>query len=386
VTIPNRQLHIGLFVGAQFLYAVTHYIYSPTLPLYVQSKTEDLALVGLALSMYGLFQLVIRLPLGIVTDRVGWCKPFIVGGFALAAVGAWLMARAEGITGLMIGRALCGVAAGIFGPILVVFSGLFLPHESVQSSTILTAVGAVGIMSSTAITGILNELGGYGLAFYVSVGAALLALVLVLPAYERRRPPQPSRPRAIVALITRRDVLVPSLLCAVLQYASTATTYGFLPILAGQMGVRDVMQGFLMSTQVGFLTLGSVLAGFAARRLGDWRVVWLGLALLAVGVVIAALAPVLWLLFLAQCLIGFAWGAAYPVVAGISIRHVADVGRNTAMGAFQMGCSLGVFTGSWVSGLVADLLGIRPMFGVTAFAILVMAAVVALRNPDRVRV
>jgi MFS family permease len=383
VIIPNRQLHVGLFVVAQFLYAVTHYIYSPTLPLYTQSKTENLTLVGLTLSMYGLWQLVIRLPLGIVTDRVGRCKPFIVGGFALAAVGAWMMARAEGIAGLMLGRSLSGVAAGIFGLILVVFSGLFLPHESVQSSTILTAIGAMGIMSSTAMTGVLNELGGYALAFYVSAGAAVLALVVVLPAYERRRPPQPASSHAIAALITRRDVLIPSLLCAVLQYASTATTYGFLPILASEMGVRDVTQGILMSTQVGFLTLGSVVAGFTARRLGDWRTVWLGLALLAVGVGVAALAPALWLLFVAQCFIGFAWGITYPVVTGISIKYVSDVGRNTAMGAFQMGCSVGVFAGSWISGMVADLLGIRPMFGVTALAILALTVVVARSSGQR---
>jgi MFS family permease len=178
-------------------------------------------------------------------------------------------------------------------------------------------------------------------------------------------------------LIARRDVLIPSLLCAALQYASTATTYGFLPILANRLGASDLAQGMLVSIQVAFLTLGSVMVGVVVRRLGDWRLVWLGFSFLATGVGLAALAPALWLLVVAQCFIGLAWGTIYPVITGMSIKHVADEGRNTAMGAFQTGSSVGVFAGSWISGLVAGWLGIRPMFGVTAFAILALAILVA---------
>lgn len=380
--IPYRQFHVGLFVLAQFLYAVANYAYSPTLPLFVQSKTGNLSLVGITLSMYGLWQMIIRLPLGIATDRAGWCKPFIVAGFALAALGAWLTGQAHDITGLMVGRSLSGVAAGIFGPILVVFSGLFLPHQSVQSFTILTAVGAVGIMTSTLATGFLNEMGGYSLAFYVAAGAAVLAALFVLPAYERRRPRQRVSARSVLSLITRRDVLIPALFCAALQYTAAATTYGFLPILAGQMGATGVTLSILMSTQVGLLTLGSVTAGLVVKRIGDRRLVALGLVMLSAGVGLATVAPTIWMLFVAQCFIGFSWGTCYPVITGMSIKQVADVGRNTAMGAFQMGCSVGVFAGSWISGMVADRLGIRPMFGLTGIGVLFLAILWTFRSTD----
>jgi DHA1 family multidrug resistance protein-like MFS transporter len=75
----SRWLTITLYVIVVFLYWVALYLYMPTLPTYVQSKSDNLALVGVVLSIYGLWQMMIRLPLGIVADWLGWRKPFIFG-------------------------------------------------------------------------------------------------------------------------------------------------------------------------------------------------------------------------------------------------------------------------------------------------------------------
>jgi MFS family permease len=79
----SRRLMITLYAIAVFLYWMALYLYVPTLPTYAQSKSDSLALVGVVLSMYGLWQAVIRLPLGIAADWLGWRKPFIIVGLAL---------------------------------------------------------------------------------------------------------------------------------------------------------------------------------------------------------------------------------------------------------------------------------------------------------------
>jgi len=60
----------------------------------------------------------------------------------------------------------------------------------------------------------------------------------------------------------------------------------------------------------------------------------------------------------------------------MSIRYVADVERTTAMGLHQALYALGMFGGPWVSGWLADAVGIRPTFGVTAFLCLVLGLLV----------
>ena len=134
----RRRLMVGLYAGAAILYWMSLYLYVPTLATYCQTKTDDLALVGVVLSMYGLWQAIIRLPLGIAADWLGWRKPFIVAGLLLAALGAWAMGAAHGIGGLLVGRAITGLAAGTWVPLVVVFCSLFPPQEAVRASTLLT--------------------------------------------------------------------------------------------------------------------------------------------------------------------------------------------------------------------------------------------------------
>ena len=38
--------------------------------------------------------------------------------------------------------------------------------------------------------------------------------------------------------------------------------------------------------------------------------------------------------------------------------------RATAMGLFQAVYAIGMFTGPWLSGILADAIGLQPMFGI----------------------
>jgi MFS family permease len=365
-------LLIAMYAITAFLYWMGLYLYVPTLPTYVLSKSENLAMVGIVLSMYGLWQAIIRLPLGIAADWLGRRKPFIIVGLALVGLGAWTMGTAENVTSLAVGRAITGLAAGTWVPLIVVFSSLFAPHEAVRATTMLSLIASLGRVSATSVTGSLNQLGGYSLAFFLAVGAAALAILIVLPTSERTHPPRRPSLASIGRLITQRDVLLPSLLAALSQYANWAVTFGFIPILAKQLGGTDVTQSMLVSMHIGLVVLGNLVATTIVHHIGARRLVTVSFVLLSSGIGVAALATSLPVLFTSQLCIGLSMGISYPVLMGMSIRYVADVERTTAMGLHQALYALGMFGGPWVSGWLADAIGIRPTFGVTAFLCLVL--------------
>lgn len=368
----HRRLTIALYSSAVFLYWIGLYLYVPTLPVYVQSKSDNLALVGVVLSMYGLWQALIRLPLGIAADWLGRRKPFILFGFLLTALGAWLMGSSDQVTGVLVGRAVTGLAAGTWVPLVVAFSSLLPPEEAVRASALLTLIGSVGRMLATGVTGNLNAWGGYGLAFNLAAAAALLAVVILLPAEDRRTPPKrPSIP-GLVALVTRRDVLLPSILSAIGQYTNWAVTFGFLPILARELGATDFTLSLLVTLSIATLVLGNLAATTLARSLGARRLVLLSFLLLFVATGLTAVAPSLLFLYAAQALIGLAQGIGYPVLMGMSIEKVADGERTTAMGLHQAVYAVGMFSGPWLSGILADAMGIRPMFLATAVGCLAL--------------
>ncbi|MCS7260747.1 MAG: MFS transporter [Anaerolineae bacterium] len=366
----TRRFNVALIAAVGFLYWVGLYLYVPTLPNYVQSKTTDLAMVGTILSMYGLWQGIIRLPIGIAADWRGRRKPFVAGCLALLALGAFLLGSAQSASGLLIARTITGLAAGTWVPLVVLFNAFFPPEDSVRATAMLNFVAFAGRMLATGLNGWLNELGGYTLAFYLAAGIAALAALLTLTTYEEARPPHPPSLAGLGKLATRRDVLLPSILSIIVHYIAFGTTFGFLPILAKEMGAGDVTQSMLVTLNVAMTIVSSVLVSSLVRWVDARLLVYASCIAAAMGTALAAYTPALTLLYLAQALLGIGFGIGYSVTMGMSIRYVAEHERTTAMGLYQALYSIGMFAGPWVSGMLAEGMGIRPMLYVTAIATL----------------
>jgi MFS family permease len=170
-------------------------------------------------------------------------------------------------------------------------------------------------------------------------------------------------------------VLLPALLNAVLQYVEFAATFSFIPILARQAGATDILLSTLLSSSILVMLLGNLSAASLVHRIGVRRLLTANVALVALGVGGAAFASSLPLIFACQYCISFSFGIGYPILMGLSIQPVGEAERTTAMGLHQSVYSLGMFTGPWLSGILAVRLGIQPMFFVTGIAALVLGLV-----------
>ncbi len=368
----NTRFLRGLYISVAFLYWTSLYLYMPTLPVYIEGKIQNLALVGSVLGMYGLWQMLVRLPLGIAADWLGRRRPFILVGLGLCGLGALTLANADSLDGLTAGRAITGLAAGTWVPMVVIYTSLFPKEDVVRASAVMTLVSSLSRALATSVTGFLNNLGGYPLAFSLSAAAAGLAILAMLLGREQPRPVKPPSLAGVGRLVLRKDVLTPSLLSAVAQYAVWATTFSFLPLLAQKFGASDILQSVLLTVNIAILAAGNLLTARLVRRIDPYRLVFASFAILAAGIAVAALARSLAWVFVAQALLGLGSGINYPVLMGMSIQRVDASKQTTAMGVYQSVYAIGMFAGPWLSGILAHRIGLQPMFTVTAAACLAL--------------
>jgi predicted MFS family arabinose efflux permease len=254
---------------------------------------------------------------------------------------------------------------------VVLFTSLYPPKDVIRATALLTVINTLGRIIGSASTGFLNDLGGYPLAFYCSIGAAGLGIVILMFIKEKRTPSQPPSFKKLKRLFVRRDVFVPALLDTVLHYGDWTASFTFIPLLAAQFGAGNVALSALGTLNLGMVLLGNALSTALANRLGPKKLLVISFVIQASGMVGAALAPSLVVVFAAQVLVGMAFGIGYPILMGLSIKKVDHSEQNSAMGLHQSLYALGMFTGPWLSGLLAKALGIQPMFGIIAGAILV---------------
>jgi MFS family permease len=172
--------------------------------------------------------------------------------------------------------------------------------------------------------------------------------------------------------VPRRDVWLPSLLSAMTHYVLFAATYGFLPILGQHLGLGDMAQGLLVSLNLASQVAGNLSVVALSRWVRPRRLAYVSFAALALGAGVAALATTPAFILLAQVCIGLGQGTSYPVLMGLSMRHVPDGERTVAVGTFQALYGVGMFAGPAISGVVARALGIQPMFAITGAACLAL--------------
>jgi MFS family permease len=361
----ERKIYIDIFLGVTFLFWTTLYLYVPTLPTYIKSKVINLSMVGFVLSMYGLCQLIFRLPLGIAVDATGRGKPFIIAGLSLAALGAFILGRGNSMGMLAVGRSLTGIGAATWVPLLVVFSTFFSAEEAIFSSSMLTLTANLGRVAGSSLTGILNRIGGYALPFYLSVVTGTIAFGIASFLREEKSLSEGISLQSIGVLFARKDVIIPAVISILVHHVDYAITFSFLPIFAQEMGASDVVKSLIISLNLAAVTVANLVNTVVLRRMRHNILLLSGSFLYFCGIIVISFASKLSFLFYGTILMGIAFGIVYPILLGMSIHKVDRSQRNTAMGIHQSFYSIGMWTGPWVTGIIAGIVGIQKTFLIT---------------------
>ena len=119
---------------AIFLFWASLYTYVPTLPTYARSLGATEMQIGWILSSYGLTQLLFRLPLGLLSDRLRRKKVFALLGTLLVAASGLGLAVARSPGALFAFRALSGCAATTWVTITVLYNSHFSIEQAARTS------------------------------------------------------------------------------------------------------------------------------------------------------------------------------------------------------------------------------------------------------------
>lgn len=367
-----------LLISATACFWGALYLYVPILSPYAEIAGAPMGLVGLIVSSYGFSQLVLRIPVGIWSDRIGRRKPFIVAGFVISAGAAAWLALANGPWAILWARALTGVSATMWVVITVLFSSYFRPERAGYAMSLIMFTTSISQLVSTLLGGLIAERYGWTAPFWgaVLVGAVGFFLATRISEIETRKV---GLSLGELARVGREgSLLFVSILAALYQVNSFVTVYGFTPNYAVLLGASKAELGWLslistLPTAVASLASGSVLA----KRFSELQMVVGGFVLVCLSTLAIPYAGSMFDLYWTQGLGGVGRGLIFPVLMGLSIKAVPEEKRATAMGFFQSIYALGMFGGPAVSGLVAERFGLEGAFYAAAF-VLAIGAVAAL--------
>lgn len=164
-------------------YRSANAVIGPDLMTELALTLEDL---GILTGAFFLTFSISQFPVGIALDRWGPRRTIIVT-LVIALIGALAFAFGRNLTELTMARVVLGFgcAALLTGP-LVLFSRWFPPDRFATMSSILIAVGNLGVIASTAPLAWLAQAHGWRAAFYITAAITVGLIALSFWAIEDR--------------------------------------------------------------------------------------------------------------------------------------------------------------------------------------------------------
>ncbi len=350
-------------------------LYTGVLPLLDEiGKAEQLhdGRLGLILAAYSFTGVFACIPFGLASDR--WKpRPILVGSVIGISAGGLVVAAFPSPTGIMIGRALQGLASSaLWTAGMAVVSEQAGPARRGQAVARIYSAASAGELTGPVVSGFMFERGRWGISPYFGL-AAMLGGVLTRGLVRHRRDtasPVAEAPRA-EATSPARGGWVPLVANGALSWL-LVTIYAsmllFTPLLlARRLGFSPAEIGL---TFVGWnlVTLVSQMGvGSWADAVGWRQPLWVGVMVLAVGLAglagMQGVGPTLGMLALVSCGIGLASTVVTSHFSGAwEARRPAGTGLGTAFGVANTLWSLGFLTGNAVGGWLLTQWAMEAIF------------------------
>jgi MFS family permease len=365
VTKSVTNYRIPLFCFVTMLFWFSMYTYVPILSLYVTELGASSTVAGIIVGSYGFVQMLLRIPLGIASDKFHKRRLFINFGLAftfISGLGLWAFKE---VSLIRIFRGLAGAAAATWVDFTVLYTSYYKHEEATKAIGTINFYNSIAQMLAMLLGGLLAEKSGYDSTFMVGALVGLCGLItsfFIVEKFEENV--QKITFNGVIEVVRDNTLIKVSVLAIVAQLLTFSTVFGFTPKFASdyleaskfQMGLLTVFS----SLPTAFASL--IGGGKLSIKYGEWYIVTLGFILVGIFTVLIPFVNNIYLLMFTQVFAGIGRGFSFSILMGLSVKHMPSEKRATAMGFFQSIYGLGMFIGPVFIGIIEDIFSVSKGF------------------------
>jgi MFS family permease len=388
---PQFLLARGLVIAAVAVAMVGSSAPSPIYGLYQAHLHLDHVWLTAIYGAYSVGTVFALFVLGRVSDRIGDRRLLLLGALAATILGAVIMAPAQSLPMLLIGRFFAGMGTGcIMGPATAALAELDPARDRVRAAVVATVAVTAGITSGVILSAAALEADAAPTVLPFVVLAILAATILVALRLVRWAPreispaaahPAPSAPVQSGGLALLREAGLPFVVSCAGMAMAWMVGGSFLAlgaIFARRLaGIHDPA---LAALTVAVFQIVAGCAQLGSRNLEPRRVVVAGSAFMASGLLLATLAAATGsaaLFCVGALFTGAGYGCGFAGAAAIGSRSAPARGRATIVSFTYVAGYLGNLVPVLTLGVIADQFGLFAAITTLASAAVVFGLALA---------
>jgi MFS family permease len=311
-------------------------------------------------------QFLLRLPLGILSDRIQKRKLFITGAMISSFAAGIVMFLVPTPGGLLAGRVFAGISACAYVQITVLYSSYYEDSELSKAMGVMVSLMYFGQMIAMLLGGVVADGLGTEYTFLLTSVIALVGLLMTFFVYDKPIDKKPIEFGEIKYVITNRWLIVASLLAILCQGLNYAKGWSFVPLAAFRYGASGLMQSVVTISFTFFSMISAMMAGKFVGYFGEKKTLAIGFLMHGLGSGMIALWQSVGGLVAGQAISGIGNGFIISLLMGISLKTIPSNRRGSAMGLYQALYAIGMFAGPFIFGSFADKYPLRYGFTATA--------------------
>lgn len=391
VVVVNKNISIGhhfVFIATVVFFWFSIYIYIPVFSVYLEKIGFSYFLIGIILGSYGITQILLRFPLGLLSDNnFKLRKSLLLQGFIIAFISSLILIFYSSFILILIARLFAGITASMWVMATILYSYYFGINQSTKSMAILQFVTVIIQFISMGISGYLAEFFGYKSLFWIS---AIVSLIGLFFAYKIKMVQtqqnvithqmlMKDRVKEVFKITGLKSITALSLLAHAILFI---TIFGFSPMLAIELKIEEKSMIWLVSSFFIPHAIASFILAICKIDLKYSKIIIaISFGFTALLLFIVPLGKSFLLLCILHCGIGLGLGIIFPILLSEVTRISKNEIKTSAMGFFQSFYALGIFLGPLIAGIIANNYGLDWVFVFTGGLSIIGLIIAIIKYP-----
>ncbi|MCM3569888.1 MFS transporter [Neobacillus mesonae] len=356
------------FILVTFIYWFSMYIYVPIFVPYIYHLGGTAALAGLIVGSYGIMQILLRFPIGVLSDKWQIRKPFMILGLATAVISCLGFVLSESLAFALVSRVISGITASTWVAFTVLYASYFKKEESTKAMGNIQCITVLAQLTSMGLSGYLIGKWGWKAPFYFGAFIGIIGFTMSFWIKESNKKELIKQNIQIHEVVKHPLILKASLLSALAHSVLFITMFGFSTNQALNIGAtKESLIVLVFSFMIPHALAPIVTGQYLLTRFNRWHVLFAGFLGTAVFSMVIPLVTDLTVLYVTQIFNGFALGMLIPLLMGMAIQEIPNKNYATAMGFFQSCYALGIFFGPFIAGKFTQSNGLETVFFIAGF-------------------
>ncbi|WP_193064194.1 MFS transporter [Oceanobacillus oncorhynchi] len=359
----KKQASLILWVVVCFWFA--QYVYIPYQTTYLIMVNISSNLVGMIIGAYGISQLMLRLPVGILADLSSNHKLFIILGSLFAGGASLSRILLPADIGFFLGNILSGTASATWISFMILYMSFFNQKDQIRATSRIIMANNAGMLLGFVTSTLLYDKVGMMMicAFSLAAGLIGFALAFFLQSTKPSHHTNNVSFRELIKVTANKSLVLFSFLALVQQGVQMSTTMSFTNQIVQELGGSNLVIG--MSSII-YMLSAVVFARLASTKFLAMMSMklWICFSFLFLGIycVLVPQTNSILLVCLLQLIPGLGTGILFSLLTSSAMQSIPDQKRSTAMGFFQAVYALGMTIFPIISGSIYEHLSMKHAF------------------------